>query len=264
MNRAFAIVLRQFYLMRGSFSRVMPIFFFAMDIILWGFISKYLNHIAAPGFNFTTAFLSAMLLWAFFIRVMHGISLTLFEDVWSRNFLNVFASPISITEYILGLVFSSIITSTVAFLFMWMLAAFCFGLSFLSFGLALFPFLFFLFLFGIAFGVVSCAVIFRFGPAAEWFIWPVPAFLSPFVGVFYPISMLPEWMQYVSRLLPPSYVFEGMRTILHGGEVSMNLLLMSGFLSILYVSVACWIFKRVYQYAARVGLIARYSAESVT
>ena len=28
----------------------------------------------------------------------------------------------------------------------------------------------------------------RLGPAAEWFIWPIPALISPFAGVFYPLT----------------------------------------------------------------------------
>jgi len=90
-----------------------------------------------------------------------------------------------------------------------LLASTVFGLSFFAYGLALVQFLLALFVFGIALGVFACAVVLRLGPAAEWFIWPIPALLSPFAGVFYPLSTLPKWMQLVSNLLPPAYVFEG-------------------------------------------------------
>ena len=103
-KRIAAIVLRYFYLVRGSFARFLPLFaWVAVDIILWGFISRYLNTVAAPGFNFVPALLGAVLLWDFFIRVMQGVTIAFFEDVWSRNFLNVFATPLSIWEYLAGL-----------------------------------------------------------------------------------------------------------------------------------------------------------------
>jgi ABC-2 type transport system permease protein len=260
-----AIVLRQFYLMRGSISRVLPLFIWvAVDIVLWGFMTKYLNTIASPGFDFVPVLLGAVLLWDFFTRVMHGVTMAFFEDVWSRNFLNIFASPMTIAEYLAGLVTTSIATSAVGLLVMLVLATAVFGLSFLSYGGALVPFLLVLFLFGISLGIVGCAIVLRLGPSAEWFVWPIPALLSPFAGVFYPVATLPEWMQLVSRLLPPAYVFEGMRAIVMGGTVSRFSLVVGGVLAVIDVLIASVFFTRVYRQAVRTGLIARYSAESVS
>src|SRR5207302_8119952 len=87
------------------------------------------------------------------------------------------------------------------------LASTVFGLSFLAYGFLLIPFLLALFVFGIALGIFACGIVLRFGPASEWLIWPIPAVLSPFAGVFYPVTTLPQWMQSISSALPPSYVF---------------------------------------------------------
>ncbi len=264
-GRIAAIILRVFYLLRGSPTRILPLFVWvAIDIVLWGFTTRYLNTVAAPGFNFVPALLGAVLLWDFFGRVIQGVTTVFFEDVWSRNFLNVFATPLSISEYITGLVLSSTATSLVGLLVMIFLATAVFGLSFFTYGLFLFPFLLVLFLFGIAAGIFGVAVVLRLGPAAEWLIWPIPALLSPFVGVFYPLSTLPRWMQALAHLLPPSYVFEGVRTIVRGGAVSVLDLLLGGFLAVLDVALASWFFTRVYKHAVRTGLIARYNAESIS
>jgi ABC-2 type transport system permease protein len=260
-----AIVLRHYYLMRGSVARVLPLFaWVAVDIVLWGFITKYLNSITSAPFDFVPVLLGAVLLWDFFTRVMHGVTMAFLEDVWSRNFLNVFATPLSITEYVAGLVVSSTLTSLVGLLVMLGLAAIVFGLSFAVYGLLAVPFLLILFLFGIALGIVGSAIVLRFGPAAEWFIWPIPAFVSPFAGVFYPVSTLPTWMQYLARIIPPSYVFENMRAIMSGGAFSGTALVWSASLAVLYIIIACWIFTRVYYRAVRTGLIVRYTAESVS
>ena len=106
-------------------------------------------------------------------------------------------------------------------------------------------------------------MVLRLGPATEWFIWPIPAMVSPFAGVFYPVDTLPAWMQAVSYALPPTYVFEGMRTSLSSGSLSPWPLLGGAALSVLYVGLAALLFRRTYRYALRTGLIARYSAESV-
>ena len=264
-TRTSAVILRQYYLLRGSPARVLPLFVWvAIDILLWGFITRYLNGIASPGFNFVPALLGAVLMWDFFTRVMHGVTMAFFEDVWSRNFLNVFASPLAISEYLTGLVFTSIASSIVGLIVMLVLASVIFGLSIFAYGLLLVPFLLVLFLSGIALGIVGSAVVLRFGPASEWFVWPIPAMLSPFVGVFYPLATLPLPMRIISRVLPPSYVFEGVRaTVAHHG-VSAGGLLAGILLSVIYILASCWLFTATYRSAVRTGLIARYSAESVS
>ena len=265
LRRIAAILLRQFYLIRGSPARLLPLFVWAaVDIVLWGFITRYLNTVVRSGHNFIPALLGAVLFWDFFTRVMFGVTTTFLEDVWSRNFLNLFATPLSISEYLSGLVLSSIVTSAIGLVAMILLATLVFGLSFIVYGLALIPFLLVLFLFGIALGVLAVSFVLRYGPAAEWFTWPLPAVLSPFAAVFYPLSTLPGWMQHVSRVLPPSYVFESMRSILEGGPISWMNLLWSISLAMMYVLLAGWFFTRIYRRAVRTGLIARYSAETLS
>jgi ABC-2 type transport system permease protein len=265
IHRTAAIVLRQAYLMRGSPARVLPLFaWVAIDILLWGFITRYLNAVASSGFDFVPVLLGAVLLWDFFTRVMHGVSMAFLEDVWSHNFLNLFASPLSIREYLAGHVISTVGTSLAGLLTMVVMAAAFFGLSFLAYGILLVPFLLSLFLFGIALGILCSGIVLRFGPASEWLVWPVPALLSPFAAVFYPVSTLPGWMQQVSKLLPPTYVFEGMRAILSGRELPAGDLIWSLSLAAICVLIASWFFGRIHRHAVRTGLLARYSAESVT
>jgi ABC-2 type transport system permease protein len=264
-RRIAAIVLRQYYLVRGSTSRIVPMFVWvAIDMVLWGFITKYLTALTGSGFRFVPMLLGAVLLWDFLGRVMQGVTMAFFEDVWSRNFLNVFASPISVPEYLAGLVVSSIFTSSLGLAVMVAVATLAFGLSFFSYGVMLAPFLLVLFLSGIALGIMGTAIVLRLGPAAEWFIWPIPAVLSPFAGVFYPLSTLPAWMRVISRALPPSYVFEGMRSVVAGRGVEMSALAIGFGLAVIAILLACWFFVRVFAYAVENGLIARYSAESVS
>jgi ABC-2 type transport system permease protein len=258
-----AIVLRQFYLLRGSPTRVLPLFAWAaIDIVLWGFITRYLNSLSTGGIDFLPRLLGAVLMWDFFTRVMQGISTAFLEDVWSRNFLNVFATPLSIGEYVAGLVVTSVVTSALGLAVMLVLATTVFGLPLFSYGLMLIPFLLVLFLFGIALGILASATVLRFGPASEWLVWPLPALLSPFVGVFYPLATLPVWMQVVAHALPPAYVFEGMRAIVAGERFSGTPLLWGFILALGQILLAAQVFIRVHRHAVRTGLLARYSAET--
>jgi ABC-2 type transport system permease protein len=263
--RIFAILLRQFYLVRGSVARLFPLFgWIFVDIVLWGFMSRYLNRVAGTGYNFVPALLGAVLLWDFFTRVMQGVTMAFFEDVWSRNFLNLFASPLTVTEYLAGLVLSAIVTSALGLAMMALLATFAFGLSFLSYGVALIPCLMVLFLFGIAIGVAGSSIVLRLGPAGEWFVWPIPAALSPFACVYYPVATLPVWMRGIARAFPAPYVFENIRAIAAGRHADFASLALAGGIAALYLLAACRLFVGIHRRALRTGLIARYSAESVS
>lgn len=262
--RIAAVMLRYAYLLRGSLARSLPLFLWvAIDIVLWGFITRYLNAVASATFDFVPVLLGAALLWDFFNRVMMGVTMVFFEDVWSRNFLNFFATPLSTGEYLSGLVLASVATSLIALVLMIALAI-PFGLRFFSLGVSLAPFLLTLFVFGIALGVFACAVVLWLGPAAEWFVWPIPVILSPFAAVFYPVSTLPVWMRFFSHLLPPAYVFENMRNLLAGGRADLASLGLAAVLDAAYLVLACRLYAGVHRHAVRTGLIARYSAETLS
>lgn len=262
--RVGAVVLRQFYLLRGSWARVMPLFaWVAVDMVLWGYMTRYLDSVAAGGRSFTVTLLGCVLLWDFFTRVMNGVSIAFFEDLWSRNFLNVFTTPLTVPEYLTGLILTSTVTSAVGLAAMVVLASGVFGLSFAAYGAALAPYLGLLFLFGVALGILSTALVLRLGPAAEWFVWPIPALIAPFAGVFYPVGVLPPWMRAVARLTPPSYVFESIRAVAAGGRAPAGALAAGAGLSAAYVALSFWVFAATYRHCVRTGLLARYSAESV-
>ena len=264
-SRVAAIVLRQVFLLRGSPVRLLPmVAWVAIDIVLWGFISRYLDHMTGSRAHFTASLLGAVLLWDFLSRVMQGVTTAFFEDVWSRNFLNLFATPLRISEYLAGLVTTGICTSLMGLVAMLALATSVFGLDFLAYGAALVPFLLVLFITGISLGIFGTAIVLRLGPASEWLIWPIPSLLSPFAGVFYPLATLPVWMQWIGHVLPPSYVFEGMRTIVAGKPIPWSALAMGVGLSGIYLVLACVAFAAVYRHAMRTGLIARYSAETAS
>ncbi len=262
ITRIYAIFLRQVFILRDNPMRLIPYFLWAvLDIILWGFITRYLHSAAGSSLGFVSTLLGGVLLWDFLVRVQQGVTMPFLEDVWSKNFLNIFASPLKVSEYMTGFVLTSIVTSTAGLIVMVLLAAGLFGLPLLTLGILLLPFVLILFLFGIALGIVGTAFVLRLGPSAEWLIWPIPAVLGPFVGIFYPVSVLPVWMQIVSYALPPTYVFEGMRSALVGGSLSLTPLFLGVILAIGYIVLGYALFVATYRKVARDGMISRFDAE---
>ncbi|TSC86544.1 MAG: ABC-2 type transporter [Parcubacteria group bacterium Gr01-1014_8] len=250
------------YLFRGSPTRYVQLFvWITVDIVLWGFITKYFTESVGAEFSFVTTLLGAVILWDILSRAHQGTTMPFLEDVWSRNFLNIFATPLKLPEYLLGFIMTSLFTTGLVVVAISLFAAVVFDYSLFSLGIYLAPFLGILFLFGAALGILGIGLVLRFGPPAEWFTWPLAAVLSPFAGVFYPISTLPDWMQTVAYLLPPAYVFEGMRGVILTGVISGGSLVKGFVLACVYVLLMYALFTYMYRIAIRNGLIARYSAE---
>jgi len=264
LRRVYALFVRQLFLIRGNPSRLSGMFMWLIiDVVQWGFISRYLSVLGQATFSFVTVILGAIILWEFMSRVQQGIMTAFMEDIWSQNFINYFASPLSIGEYVTSLVVTSIVTSLMGLLIMVLIAGVGFGYSFFTLGLLLIPFILILFVFGTAMGIFTAAMIFRLGPSAEWLGWPIPAVLSLFSGVFYPIATLPGVLHAMAMFIPPAYVFESMRTILATGELTpglgFNLVIGMG-LALVYLYLMYRLFVGVYQRNLQQGNIARFSA----
>jgi ABC-2 type transport system permease protein len=133
-------------------------------------------------------------------------------------------------------------------------------------GMLLVPFMVILFIFGMAMGIFVSAMIFRLGPSAEWLGWPIPMLLSIVAGVYYPISTLPETLKIFAMAVPPSYVFESMRTIVTTGVFSESLfphLMIGALLAAVYLLLASLFFVRIYRANLLSGSIARFNAEAL-
>lgn len=266
-SRIAAVFVRQLFLLKSNPTRLAGVFLWLIiDVVQWGFISKYLGTFGQATFSFITVILGAIILWEFMTRIQQGIMMAFLEDIWSQNFINFFASPLRIREYLSGLVLTSIATGIAGFLIMVGLAGSIFGYNILRLGLLLLPFMFILLIFGIAMGIFVSAAIFRLGPSAEWLGWPIPMVLSVFAGVYYPVSTLPPPLAVLAALVPPSYVFESMRGILATGILGSNLLLqltIGSLLALLYLLLASYFFVRIYRQNLKNGTIARFNAEAL-
>lgn len=265
LSRIYAIFIRQLYLIKGNPTRLVSIFLWiVIDVVQWGFISKYISTFGGATFNFVTVILGAIILWEFFSRIQSGLMMAFLEDIWSQNFINFFASPLKIAEYVAGLVATSIATGSIGFFMMLLIVGFGFGYNIFKIGFLLLPFILILFIFGVAMGIFMSAMIFRLGPTAEWLGWPIPLVLSIFSGVFYPIATLPLIFRAFAKLIPASYVFESMREILatkiFSSQIATNLLLGAA-LAIIYLILTYLFFIRVYRHNLKNGNIARFNAE---
>ena len=257
--RVSALVMRYLYLYRRSLARAGEVFFWpVMDLVLWGFLTAYMERFAAP--RAVVFLIGAMIFWDVLYRSQQAITLSLAEEIWVRNILNIFLAPLRTVEIAIATCLMGVIKAALTLVVLGTLAHVFFAFDILALGPALVPFVVSLLLFGWAVGMCTMGLVIRFGQSAEALIWGVPFLLQPFSAVFYPVSVLPGWLQKVAALLPSTYVFEGMRNTLATGRPDVARLAASFAMDAVYLVLAgaflTWMLHlaRVRGYLTRLGM----------
>jgi ABC-2 type transport system permease protein len=256
LQRIGAVTLRHWYLISGSLPRILDLCYWPLvQMILWGFIQTFMamqSSYFAQGFGIL---LGAVLLWDTLFRGQISLALSFFEEVYSRNLGHLLATPLRPAEYIVALALTSMLRTLIGILPATFLAIWFFGFSVYSLGLGLVVFFFSLIAFGWSIGFFVSGLVLRYGLGAEGFAWAVIFALAPLCGVYYPTSILPDWVQPISAALPPSYIFEGMRAILLDQTLRPELLLAALVLNVVWFAGGVAAFFAFYDAARDRGAI---------
>ncbi|OHA18416.1 MAG: hypothetical protein A2664_00530 [Candidatus Taylorbacteria bacterium RIFCSPHIGHO2_01_FULL_46_22b] len=240
-----ALIIRHLYLFKRSMPRLMDIFFWPiLELLLWGFLSLYINKLNIVGFNAVTVLLGAVIFWDLLTQSQRAVSVAFLEDVWERNFLNIFVSPLRLSEFLASTIILALLRIVAVGLLMALIAFFFYHLNLLIFGFSLIPFVLNLLVFGAAVGLFTTALILRYGTSAQVLAFGMLFLVQPFAAVFYPVSVLPQMLQWVAYLLPPTYVFEGMRAVIATGMLPSGLLLGAIVSNIIFFVLLSWYFYR--------------------
>ena len=257
-RRVEAVVLQNWYVMRRSPIRIFELFYWpVIEVVLWGFISTYLADAEARIAGGVGVLLGAVLLWDLMFRSQQELTMTQLIDMWDRNIINLYASPMRQSEYLAGALIFSIARVMVGTTFLVLIARWWFGFDLLSLGAVLFPSLLALLVFGWALGLVIRATVMRFGTNAEVLAWSLAFLLQPVSAVFYPVEVLPGWLQPAALLLPTAHVFESMRAFLATGDVRITVLLGAIAGSIVYLALAGVVARSTYRRVRELGLLAK-------
>ena len=177
------------------------------------------------------------------------------EEIWSRNFTNLFIAPIKISEIIAALTFTAIFRTLIGLIPAVLLAIPLFGVSTFKIGIPLIFLLITLYIFGVTLGLLVTSGLVRFGPSFENIAWASLFFLAPLGCIYYPIEILPVWLQSIAKLLPLVHIFEEMRNILIYDSVNYLQILKAIFISFLYFIFGILIFYLSYKGAKNRGTL---------
>jgi len=256
LQRIQAMVLRYIYLVRRSWPRILEMFYWpAVQLILWGFISEFMVTNSSWLSQASGVLMAGVLLWDVLFRAHLGVSLAFFEEMYSRNLGHLFVSPLRVPELVGALLTISFMRTLIGIGGAAMLAIPLYDFSIFGLGLPLLVLFANLLVMGWSIGLLVSGLVLRFGLGAESFAWVSIFAIAPVSGIYYPISVLPEWLQAVAWFLPASHVFEGMRALMFEQVVRSDLMWRAAGLNVVYIAAGASAFLFAFNSARQRGLL---------
>ncbi len=255
-RRVGAMVLRYWYLLRGSWPRILELAYWpTVQMIVWGLLTVHLSGDSSWIAQAAGVLIGAVLLWDVLFRGQLGVSISFLEEMWSRNMGQLFVSPLRPGEWLAALMTMSLIRTLIGVVPAAALALPLFGFNALTLGLPLLAFFANLLVCGWWIALIVTSLILRYGLGAESLAWALVFLLAPIACVYYPVDVLPDPVQWLALALPPAHVFEGMRGVLFGDGFSMIHFAWSAVLNALYMAAAGAFFLRSFDHARRHGAL---------
>jgi len=255
-RRIGAMVLRHLYVLRGSWPRLAELAYWpTMQMIVWGFITQFFATHSTWVAQAFGVLLAAVLLWDVLFRGQLGFSISFLEEMWARNLGNLFVSPLRPIEHVLSMTAMGLIRTVIGVAPAALLANPLYHYSVFELGLPLIAFFVNLQVMGWAVGMMVTALILRYGLGAENLAWFVIFMLAPVSAVYYPVTVLPGWLQSVAWALPSTHVFEGMRAAMIEGTFRGDLLVNAALLNLIYLGLGVAVYLFAFDRARRRGLL---------
>ncbi|MBS0654820.1 MAG: ABC transporter permease [Verrucomicrobia bacterium] len=244
----------RYYFNIKDFSQLSDLFYWPLvDILLWGLTSLWIQKQTEVS-NLPLILMTALIFWQITWRGSLSISFNLLQEFWHRNLVNLFSTPLTVSEWICGSLILGACKLLISVAFGGMMVYILYSLNVFALGWAFLPFAMLLFIFGWTIGFLSSAMIIYWGHKVEMFAWMLPFLFAPFSAVFYPIQVLPAWAQTISWSLPTTYVFEGMRQILHGHAFPQSFFWISLLLNVLFLALSILLFRMMFLKSLKKGL----------
>lgn len=254
-HRVWAVVLRHAYNFRHNFDRVVDSFYWpSLDIVVWGLTISAMEKQGLAGFNQVFMIIVASVLWFIMWRGQGEITVNLLEELWSENLTNLFASPLRVIEWMVGLCIIGLIKLSMTITLTSILAFGLYRTNILDVGFWLIPFSIVLTLFSWSFGFLTAGLFLRKGTDVQTLAWSGAFLLMPFSAVYYPLNSLPQWVQTVASFLPTTYIFEAMRAFVQTGASPQDAVIKALLLDVVYVFLGVLFFMKSFASAKEKGL----------
>jgi ABC-2 type transport system permease protein len=217
-QRVWAVTRRHYYVLMRSPHRWFDVFIWpVVDVLLWGSLGVFVAEQSPDADRAgVTYLLAGILLFHVLYQSQVAASTGFLEETWSRNLLNLLATPLTEVEYAAGVAIFGLAKLTVAMGVVSLAAFGFFAFSITDVGWALIPIGLLLLLAGWSISLFVVGLVLRFGQSAEVLAWGILFVVMPLSGVFYPVEALPAPLEPIARILPTTHAFAAARTVLDG------------------------------------------------
>lgn len=254
LKRAWAVTIRQFYNLKHSWDRLSDgIYWPAFDIIVWGLTSQYFSQGQSTS-HAVLLILTGIIFFQVIWRAQYDVTVSLLEEIWSVNLVNLFSSPLLLNEWVLGVFFLAFLKMLGTVIFTALLSWLLYAVNITILGWYLIPFIADLLMVGWWIGLLVSGVVFLYGRKIQTLAWVGASFIVPFSAVYYPLSSLPDWAQIVARFLPSSYIFEAMRQAISQQVFPIKLFSISLVINLIYFGLSWLFFKWCFKKRLEKGL----------
>lgn len=254
LHRVSAMVVRHLYLFPKSLDRITDALFWpVIDILMWGLTGGWITAGNPQAPQLVLAILCALLFWRVVFQSSYEIGINLLEECWNKNLTNLMASPLTKVEWLAACFMQALAKLVVIVCVVSATVYLCYALNVFSLGPLWVVFFVELMVFGWTVGLFAAGMVLYFGLRGQALTWTSAFLLSPLCAVYFPVSMLPDWAQLLSKALPPSYVFEGMRSIVLNGQASPELAWQGAVLNLLYLGLGLWFCNSMFERCRRRG-----------
>lgn len=255
IHRVFAMVIRYTYNLRHSLDRLSDMFYWPLlDLLIWGVTGLYLARLMSNSDSYLFLILNGLIFWIVVWRAQYEINTNLLSELWDKNLVNIFVSPLTVYEWITSFMIFGLIKSLISVAFSAIIAYLIYGYNIFSYGPSIIIFFIALLLTGWSFGFIVAGFLIRFGQRVQTLAWGGVALIAPFSVLYYPISVLPHWAQTVAHFVPSSYIFEALRSTLFYKPISVIDIGISFGINILYLIIAIAFFVFMFNKSKKLGL----------
>jgi len=260
-ERINALILRHIWEMPRDLYRMLELVFYpVLDIIIWGFMGRWVQEAQRGDSSIGILLPASLVLWMIVERTQSEISLNFIEEVWSHNIVNLFVTPLKLSEWLISSIILGIFKGSFIFSFSSLILWVLLGINIFNLGVAIIPLLLLLALSGLTLGIFICSIIVRYGRRVSSLIWSFPYLILSFSAVFYPQRLLPIWAQYISHALPTSYIFEALRTLIATGNLPIQPVITACIIVIVYFIGGLFLLRTMFKQTENLGL-ARLESE---
>lgn len=253
-SRIIGVFFRYFYVTKKGLHQLSDLFYWPLvDILIWGLTCYWIETQGHLG-SLRLTLLTALIFWQIVWRGSLDISTSLLLEFWQRNLMNLFSTPLKISEWISGMLLLGICKLIITIAFSALVVYLFFAVNLFAVGWALIPFALCLLLFGWAVSFLGSSLIIYWGHRVEMIAWMSAWIFSPFSAIFYPVEVLPLWAQKISWCLPTTYIFEAMRSVLAQGTFPLSYVWISLGLNLIFLTFSLLIFRWTFEKTREKGL----------